>query len=160
MSDDEVWKVFPSDPRYDVSTLGRVRNRATGRVRKPVAAMNGYMTLVFSTPDGHVARYVHRMVLETWVGACPEDQEVSHLDGDRTHNHLTNLKYETTKENHHRKIEHGTDYNSDRNPAAKLAWPQILEIRASTESEEALAARFGVTRATIGRARRGESWKF
>lgn len=41
----------------------------------------------------------------------------------------------------------------------KLDWDKVHAIRASNESDQVLARRFGVSKATIGQARRGETWK-
>ena len=46
--------------------------------------------------------YVHELVLLAFVGPRPamdERCEIRHLDGDKTNNHLSNLKYGTVKEN-------------------------------------------------------------
>lgn len=154
-----MWKEYPSDPRYEVSTAGQVRMKQR-QPRKPSRTPTGYHVIVFSVPGKkHIGRYVHRMVMETFVGPCPEGSEVSHLNGDNSDNRLANLRYESRKENHARKVEHQTDYNGARNPAAKLTDQQVREIRASKAPETALAKIYGVTRATIGRARRGDSWR-
>ena len=39
------------------------------------------------------AYYVHRLVLEAFVGPCPEGFECDHLDRNRRNNTLTNLRY-------------------------------------------------------------------
>ena len=128
--------------------------------RKATLTPTGYQLLVFSVPGSkHVGRYVHRMVMETFVGPCPEGKEVSHLNGDNSDNRLENLVYETRKENCARKVSHNTDFGGARNPAAKLTAEQVLEIRESSAAEPVLARQYGVSRATIGRARRGDSWQ-
>lgn len=43
--------------------------------------------------------------------------------------------------------------------SAKLTLEQVQAIRASTESERALAAEYGVNRSVIGGIRRGDRWK-
>lgn len=154
-----MWKTYPNDERYEVSDKGLVRMKGRSP-RKPSVTPTGYHVVVFSIPGKRPkGRYVHRMVMETFVGPCPKGHETSHLNGDNSDNRLKNLKYETPKENQARKVQHGTDYSGARNPAAKLTESQIVKIRASEESESVLAKRMGVSRATIGRARRRESWK-
>ena len=154
-----MWKEYPSDTRYEVSTKGQVRMKGK-QPRKPSITPTGYHVIVFSVPGKkHVGRYVHRMVMEAFVGSCPRGLEVSHLNGNNSDNRLVNLKYESKKDNHARKVQHQTDYNGERNPAAKLTKQKVKEIRASTETEITLAKIYGVSRAAIGRARRGDSWR-
>jgi transposase len=47
----------------------------------------------------------------------------------------------------------------EKNPKAKLTPEQVLEIRASTESDKALADRFGVWQSTIYAIRTGKKWR-
>lgn len=156
-----IWKVYPSDSRYEVSDMGLVRMIGRSNDRKPsVNPVNGYHIIVFSIPGSkHVGRYVHRMVMETFIGPCPEGMEVSHLNGKAGDNRLANLTYESKKANHARKVSHQTDYGGQRNPAAKLTPEQVSEIRKSNLSETQLEKIYPVTRATIGRIRRGDAWK-
>jgi hypothetical protein len=44
-------------------------------------------------------------------------------------------------------------------PNAKLTWPAVLAIRASSEGARTLATRFGVSHGTIWYVRRGRTWK-
>lgn len=39
--------------------------------------------------------YVHRLVLETFVGACPLGMECCHSDGNGMNNKLSNLRWDT-----------------------------------------------------------------
>lgn len=45
--------------------------------------------------------FVHRLVLETFVGPCPEGYEVDHINRQRDANWLGNLHYTTRSENQH-----------------------------------------------------------
>ena len=154
-----IWKNYPNDERYEVSKCGDVRMKGRA-IRKGSTTPTGYKVIVFSIPNSKpIGRYAHRMVMETFVGPCPDGKEVSHLNGNNADNRLSNLVYESRKLNIARKIEHGTDYNGAQNPSAKLALDEIRQIRTSEESENTLALRFGVDRATIGRVKRNESWR-
>lgn len=156
-----TWKVFPGDPRYEVSTLGEIRNRRTGRIRKPVPIKNGYMTVMFSSP--RILRYLHRIVLETFRGACPEGREASHLNGDRKDNRLYNLRWETREQNLSRRVKHQTSYHGRRNPAAKLTdedVQSILEKGSTGLSHVEIGKLFDVSRSTVGRILRKESWVY
>lgn len=44
--------------------------------------------------------YVHRLVLETFVGPCPEGMECDHVNRDRSDNRLQNLRWVTSVDNH------------------------------------------------------------
>jgi hypothetical protein len=55
------------------------------------------------------SRLVHQLVLETFVGPCPENQETRHLDGIPANNRLENLCWGTSQENNGLdKRRHGT----------------------------------------------------
>ena len=158
---DERWEVYPSDPRYEVSTQGRIRRIDTGRQRRLVPNKKGYLTLMTTEKGRNRLRYVHRIVAETFLGPCPPGYEVSHLDGNRSHNWIGNLAYESHSRNMSRRVDHGTDCHGGRNPSAKLTAPQVQEIRARLRegvSPRELGKEFGVSRATVERIRNGVSW--
>ena len=50
--------------------------------------------------------YVHRLVLEAFVGACPDGKEARHLNGDCQDNRLKNLKWGSKKKNAKDKVKH------------------------------------------------------
>lgn len=43
--------------------------------------------------------YIHTLVAETFLGVRPEGQVIDHIDGDKSNNHLSNLRYTTVAEN-------------------------------------------------------------
>lgn len=154
------WKQYPGNPKYEVSQNGQVRYVGKTAHRRPSVTPTGYHVITTCENGRAKGRYVHKMVLETFVGECPSGLQVSHLNGNPADNRLENLAYETPMENHARKLEHKTDFNGSKNPAAKITEQEAREIRESTESQRALAKRYRISRGSIGRIKRGEAWRF
>lgn len=95
----EEWQPVAENPRYSVSNFGNVRG-PYGNVLKPQAIKNGgHLTINWQRDKKHYRRYIHRLVLEAFVGPCPDGMEVLHLDDDPTNNHIDNLRYGTHAEN-------------------------------------------------------------
>ena len=113
---DEVWlPVVGYEGAYQVSNWGRVRSLpgfARGaRIRKATPAGKGHLRVELSLYNQPRSIYVHRMVLEAFVGPCPDGMEGCHNDGDPTNNHLDNLRWDTRSENVRDAIRHGTYSN-------------------------------------------------
>lgn len=99
----ERWRTFLPDIRYAISNLGRVKRRSSGKVRNPTIGMNGYYNIVLTYPkewELRPAAYdIHTMVAMTWLGPRPRKYDVSHQNGNKLDNRVSNLKYESRKEN-------------------------------------------------------------
>ncbi len=155
--------MFPTDDKYEISDKGRIRNKTTLKVLRPSSSGSGY--LLFPRYKGKVfsGMYVHQAVALAFIGERPEGYDVSHIDGDKMNNCLSNIKYESKKENCYRKREHGTHNNGDKNGQAKLTREQVNEIRELYTTGEYSHAKLGkmffVSSATIGRAVNYVSWK-
>ena len=114
---DEVWKdINGYSGVYQVSNFGRVRsidhldcnkrNRIKGRILKPGLKSNGYFQVALSDSTGKSKNYyVHKLVMETFVGECPKDCEINHIDENKTNNNVSNLEYVSHRIN----INHGTN---------------------------------------------------
>lgn len=154
---------------YEVSTLGRVRSlvrlnrlrRAYGgnRIMTPQTTPNGYLVVYLCENDVRKRRYVHRMVLETFVGPCPIGQWAAHGNGIRSDCKLENLRWDTVKGNHADKIKHGTQLCGELCHSAKLTVSIVETIRSSQESDLALAVRFNVSDSAIYAVRKRITWK-
>lgn len=85
-----------------------------------------YVVVCFRLNDGKgkvICRYVHRLVLEAFVGACPHSEwEGCHGDGNSANNRLSNLRWGSKSDNATDKIGHGK-------VRAKLSVEQVREIR-------------------------------
>ena len=117
----ETWKDVPGyEGRYQVSDLGRVRSvdrvahypaytRADGiprsastrslrgRILAPGPQRSGHLSVPLGRPAQ--GKLVHRLVMLAFVGPCPPNREVLHLDHNPTNNCLTNLRYGSRSEN-------------------------------------------------------------
>jgi hypothetical protein len=98
-------------PNYEVSSLGRVRNRR-GLLMKPrVRKDDPYLTVRLrggAKQQWGMQIPIHRLVLSAFVGPLPEGLVSRHLNGNAADNRLDNLAYGTQKENVQDAIRHGT----------------------------------------------------
>lgn len=93
----EQWKpIFGYDGMYEVSNLGRVRSLKYGKTRvlKSEKNWSGYLRVRLSK-DSKVNNYsVHRLVAQAFVhNDNVFNNEVNHIDEDKTNNRATNLEW-------------------------------------------------------------------
>jgi hypothetical protein len=171
----ETWKQIAANPNYWVSDLGRVKSDPAqpyqgkpGRILKPNERRNQYGRLVCLTVNlswpgkTYKTARVHRLVLEAFIGPAPDGCEACHYDGNPANNRLDNLRWDTKAANQRDIDRHGTrspppTHIGEKHPLAKLRAEDVAYIRARGPGDAAaLAARFGVSRKTIYRVKRGE----
>lgn len=161
----EVWKALPGwEKFYEVSNLGRVRSLDRvvnygrhgktfyrGRILKGIVNSKGYKVVGLSRRRQIKIRYVHQLVLETFLGPRPRDFDTCHTDGNKTNNKLDNLRYDTVKNNVADSIRHGSFHRGAQSVCAKLTVRQVLEIRRNFKnlSSPKWAKKFGVSKQTI-----------
>ena len=173
----ENWRPVVGDFRrsYEVSDQGRVRSvdrrvkappgtwrNLKGRVLKPGRGSHEYFTVALSRAGKKTSRFVHRLVLEAFVGLRSEGMQCRHLDGDPKNNHLENLCWGTSVENKADMARHGTLLEGERNHRAKLSNKQvrdeILPALKAGETQRTIAGRYGVSWACISDITRGKSF--
>lgn len=175
---DEIWAPVPGyDGSYEVSTLGRVRSMArtitvlsktrSGVARHIQRRLSERLIGENVSPLGYTRvrlgdelHFVHRLVLTTFVGPRPDGHICRHLDGDQSHNHLTNLAWGTTRENSADTDIRGTRPLGAARPNAKLSDRCIPAIRTAcrTFPTAVVASAFGVCRSSILQIQRGITW--
>jgi len=118
---DERWMpAYGFAGRYEVSNLGRVRSvpRAVvrngrvrnypGRILKPFRHHAHYKVSLYGDNKRGREVFVHRIVLESFVGPMPAWATlVRHLDDNSLNNRLDNLKYGTHTQNAHDAVRNG-----------------------------------------------------
>lgn len=138
----EIWKsVVGFEGLYEVSDLGRVRNRH-GKVLQH-SYVGKYPHLPLRKNGRQYGRLIHRAVLEAFKGPCPKEHEGAHDDGDPENNKLGNLFWKTRTANALDKHRHGTMMRGETHPNADLSDRQVAQIRRAVAE--------GATQAEAGR---------
>lgn len=88
-------------PNYSITINGKVWSHLSNRWLKSTKQLFGVGYLAINLRQGNKQskQLIHRLVLETFVGLCPEGMECRHLNGDATNNNLSNLRWGTRAEN-------------------------------------------------------------
>lgn len=169
------FRQIPGFPRYAINEHGMVlsicghgfgagtnRPWTDAKRLKPVIDRYGYPH-VHLRHDGHRWKVsVHRLVLTTFVGSCPDGMECRHLDGNPANNHVSNLAWGTRPENSQDKVLHGTSSQGDKNGRSKLNDSDVLEIRrraANGESRNAIANAFALDVSNVCLIVLRKTWK-
>lgn len=165
------YRDIPGFPGYRVGSDGSVwscRTKAGAlkatwhRLRLSRRRKQRYVTACFRVgPKNHV-RYVHRLVLELFVGPCPEGLEARHLNGIPFDNRVENLCWGTRLENVADRERHGTALVGSRHSMAKLTErdiPVILRLYELGVTQDMIGEAFGVSGAIVGNIVRGERWR-
>lgn len=103
----------------------------------------------------------HRLMC-IWAHGAPSlgKNDAAHSCGNRRCVNPNHIRWATVLENNRERWAHGTMPVGETNPASKLSLAQVAEILASDRSGPELAADFGVTRSTINKVRRRETWTY
>lgn len=121
----------------------------------------GYLCVTLSPNPRMVL--VHRLVLEAFVGSCPEGHEGCHNDGNPANNSLLNLRWDTRQANCADTARHGNRLIGERNHLAKLTADSVRAIRARHAaggcSLKTLAAEYGTTKQAIAQVVARHTWK-
>ena len=121
--DNKEWKNFPvidgrSFSKYEVSSLGQIRNKKTKYVFSVKPSSFGYVRGNFPDDDGKIKKmHFHTIVTRAFIGDPESDNlTVDHINRDRSDNKVSNLRWAT--------IEQQKD-NSDRSKAGGRGQPII-----------------------------------
>lgn len=104
MADNTVaheWRQCKQFPEYEVSNTGLVRK--AGTLRKLQIHPYGYTLVCITAKPKQLKVYVHRLVAEAFHGEGPDGHEVDHINGDKTDNRASNLRWLPMIENRRRK---------------------------------------------------------
>jgi predicted XRE-type DNA-binding protein len=166
-----VFRPLAQWPGYGIDTLGNLWSRKRVGHRgglinawRPMTvrpSRYGYMLVDISHEGRTVQKLVHRLVLETFVGPCPENMECCHRDGDATNNRLDNLRWDTRAANSQDSRELGSLAVGSRIATAKLKESQIsgiFELRRSGMSQREIAGIYGVHQAQVSRILARKAW--
>lgn len=89
----EIWKMLKEHPNYEVSTLGKIRNIKTKRVRKTTINNKGYEQFIVYIDKKPKSFYVHRVVANNFIENFNNFIEVNHRDENKLNNNVDNLEW-------------------------------------------------------------------
>jgi NUMOD4 motif/HNH endonuclease len=184
---EELWKPvvgFELDysEYYEVSNLGRVKSIdrevkytnssatrfAKGKILKPGLNSNGYYNISLWKDNRYITRRLHTIVAFAWLEKCPGEYgkekgkySIDHIDGVKTNNQATNLRWLSVEEHTKQGLDIASQYlpKGEKHFSSVLTESDIFEIRASDLSYKELASIYNVAPATIVAVLTGHTWK-
>ena len=156
---DEEWKNFPvidgrSFSKYEVSSLGRIRNKKSGYIFSDLPSSAGYVVSIFYDDEGKTKMIsVHVIVARAFLGE-PKSYylTVDHINRDRSDNRLVNLRWATKKQQ---------AANSDKSKCSPKGQPVIqytvdMEEIKTWPNITTAAKELGICRSSISGVCRGD----
>lgn len=125
----ELWAPIPSyEGYYEASTAGQVRSidrliyykdgrtrLHPGRLLSPTPHVrSGHLIVKLWMANLETPRYVHQLVLESFVGPCPPNMEGRHIDDDPANNNISNLCWGSRRENMLDRQRNGIDHGRNK----------------------------------------------
>lgn len=170
----ENWKPWQSNKFYLVSDLGNVKelarpifNRGRSYTKpqktiKPFMDPCGYLFVVLrkTLNTGSERIFVHRLVMEVFVGDCPPYKTVDHINRIRSDNSLKNLRYATKSEQDENRDLSGI--SGENSKFSKLKLTDVIKIREMIADDikiKDIAKKYRVGVSTISNISKGKSWK-
>lgn len=153
---------IPGFPGYFATSAGQIIGKR-GKPLKPNSCNRGYSQANLCCKGKMYARATHQLILETFVGPCPDGMECRHLNGNKQDNRLKNLCWGTHKENVADRDKHGQTAIGEQQGQSKLTEINIQNIRryyaTGHYSQHELAKVFGVCVANINKIVHQKTWK-
>jgi len=153
----EEWRPIDGFDNYIVSDCGRVAHILAPRINS-----NGYPRAQLCGKDKRRDALVHRLVLEAFVGPCPQGMEACHHpSNDRSNARLDNLRWDTPSANNMDKVAAGTHVQGSDHPAAKINETdveRIFDLKRNGSTQKEIAFLFGLSKSHIGHILSGKCW--
>lgn len=154
----EQWRDIPGyEGYYQVSNNGRVRSldrtyidrygrqqKFRGKLRAQRKRPDGYKAVtLYSAKSGSSTKFVHRLVLEAFVGPCPEGMEACHWDDVKGNNHLSNLRWDSFSNNQNDMLRNGNNFHANKDKCIRghEFTPENTYIKPSTGARECRTCR-------------------
>lgn len=155
----EQWKDV--DEYYEVSNLGRIRNKATRHIVKPYVKKTGYAQLALSDHGKNTTVLVHRLVAQAFVENPYGHPVVNHKDEDKLNNSADNLEWCTHQYNN----SYGSQRMKHSHRVAQLdsSGKVLNEYDSLEEAAQAVGTTYqGISRVCRGLRKRcgGYGWKY
>jgi len=97
----EEYKTIDDFENYEVSNLGNVRNKKTGRILKQRFDKYGYCRVNLYNDKKMTVKKIHQIVANAFIENPENKPIIDHIDGDKLNNNVENLRFATNIENSH-----------------------------------------------------------
>lgn len=131
-----VYAEIEGYPGYFAGTDGNIVSwlGKSPRVLKGAKDKDGYMQVGLCCNKNRTTKKVHRLVLQAFVGDCPEGMEACHDNDIPNDNRLANLRWDYHKANAQDRINNGCVVAGELNPMAELTEEKVRQLRLDRQS--------------------------
>lgn len=135
----EIWVDARRHENYEISNLGQIRRKKTGKILKTRPGTNKYIMVTLWTNGKKYTRNIARIVWESF-NDCACGLTIDHIDRNKANNTLSNLRCITMDENrknrtiYRMKNKYNLDDDKKRNIITNLLTGQWTTYRASKET--------------------------
>ena len=163
----EEWRpVVGYEGVYSVSNQGRVvrvkssSGTQAGRILKDSLNVYGYPTVNLSKGSKTHLYRTHRLAAAAFIGPCPDDEGVNHIDGNKRNNCVENLEYVTQAENSRHASRLGLLVRGERVHCSKLTEDDVFSIRGllGEHKQKDIGRMFGVGQVCVHNIAAGKTW--
>lgn len=169
--DTEIFKTIEEFPNYMVSNFGNVKRVNSDSILKTKYKKGYYAINLYNQKQ--YTRFIHRLVAKTFIDNHNNYDQVNHIDGNKSNNHISNLEWCNHSQNtiHARDVlkvyERNTfNYLKNKPIARKLTIEQVIKIKqifkTNTVTEDlikSIASDHNVNPQTIKCIYWGKTWK-
>ncbi len=165
---EEVWKdVIGYEGLYQVSNFGNVKSLGNEFSRKErflklSPQSRGYLTVVLQKNATRKTVLAHRLVAEHFIYNIESKSQVNHIDGDKTHNIVSNLEWVSHRENLDHAIKNNLTLKGEENRNSKLKDVDVIKIHSLLQkgvTTKELSETYSVSYSTIHGIRTNRYWK-
>lgn len=113
----EEWKPIKDwEEYYEISNLGRVKNRKTNKILKGDINNYGYYRIRLEIKGRRKRYFRHRLVAEHFIHNDDIENKkfVNHIDGDKSNNTVDNLEWVTQSENEKHAFKTGLKHKTNK----------------------------------------------
>ena len=147
--------------KYEITPYGEIWSNISHKWLTPQNYSDGYVRFNL----GRLGRMksLHRLLLETFVGPCPEGMVACHYNGIRDDNRLENLRWDTMSNNYKDALRHGTATIGQKNGSSKLTNQTVKRIinmcKLKLFSNRTISKFYKVSPTAINNIAANKTWK-